>query len=305
MSQNPSPTPPSNRFTRRSAAGRLGGAGVAVVFATANHGLSRAVARAASPHDRTGVAATQEGPAAMGSAANAAPTVVLVHGAFAESSSWNGVIDLLLAEGRPVVSAANPLRSLAGDAAAVASLLASIDGPVVLVGHSYGGMVVTEAAANAANVAGLVYVCAFAPEAGETAFELSGRFPGSTLGAALAPPVALPDGGQDLYIRGDTFHAQFAEDVPDDEATRMYATQRPVTAAALNDAAGEPAWTGIPSWFVYGERDLNIPAALHAFMAERAGARETVAIPGGSHVVMISQPRAVADVILAAIEAVA
>ncbi len=236
-------------------------------------------------------------------AGNATPTVVLVHGAFAESSSWNGVIDLLLAEGYPVVSAANPLRSLAGDAADLASLLASIDGPVVLVGHSYGGLVISDAAANAANVASLVYVCAFAPEAGETAFELSGRFPGSTLGAALAPPVALPDGGQDLYIDATKFHDQFAADVPVEETTRMCATQRPVTATALNDAAGDPAWKHIPSWFVYGDLDLNIPAALHAFMAERAGAKATVAIPGGSHVVMISQPQVVTEVILAAIDA--
>lgn len=238
-------------------------------------------------------------------AADAAPpTVVLVHGAFAESSGWNGVIDRLLAKGRPVVAAANPLRSVAGDAAAVAGLLASIDGPIVLVGHSYGGAVITNAAANAGNVAALVDVCGFAPDAGESGLDLAARLPGSTLGPALTPPVALPDGGEDLYIRADRFHAQFAADVPDAEAARMRATQRPVTTAALNDASGDPAWKRLPSWFVYGELDRNIPAALHAFMAERAGSKGTVAIPGASHVVMISQPQAVTDVILAAVDAV-
>lgn len=204
-----------------------------------------------------------------------------------------------------MVAAANPLRGVAGDAASVAGLLAGIDGPVVLVGHSYGGAVITNAAANAGNVAALVYVCGFAPDAGESGFDLAARFPGSTLGSALAPPVALADGGEDLSIQADRFHAQFAADVAAAEAARMRVTQRPITAAALNDASGDPAWKRLPSWFVYGELDRNIPAALHAFMAERAGSKATVAIPGGSHVVMISQPQAVTDVILAAVDAVA
>jgi pimeloyl-ACP methyl ester carboxylesterase len=140
--------------------------------------------------------------------------VVLVHGAFADSSSWNGVIKRLHDRGYTVIAAANELRSVKGDAASVRSLLKSIHGPVVLVGHSYGGPVISEAATGQDNVKALVYVAAFAPEVGENAAELSSRFPGSSLGSALAPPVELADGGKDLYIEQDKFHAQFAADVP-------------------------------------------------------------------------------------------
>ncbi len=233
------------------------------------------------------------------------PTVVLVHGAFAESSSWNGVIDRLLAAGHTVIAAANPLRGVEFDSAYVASLVAGIDGPVVLVGHSYGGMVISNAAADATNVAALVYVAGFAPEAGESAADLSGRFPGGTLGPTLAPPVALPDGSDDLYIMPEAFHAQFAADVSAYEAARMGATQRPITTAGLNDASPAAAWQRIPSWFVYGELDRNIPAAAQDFMAERAGSKQTVVVPGASHVVMVSHPDTVADLILAALASVA
>jgi pimeloyl-ACP methyl ester carboxylesterase len=239
------------------------------------------------------------------SAANGAvPTVVLVHGAFADSASWNGVIPQLLAMGYPVVAAANPLRSVTGDAEYVASVLAGISGPIVLVGHSYGGIVITNAAAGNDNVKALVYVAGFAPESGESAVELAGRFPGSTLGPALAP-FTLPSGGNDLYIRQDVFWTQFAADVPEDQAALMATTQRPVTEAALTDGSGDPAWKTIPSWFVYGELDKNIPAAAQAFMAERAGAQVSIEVPGASHVVMLSQPQAVTDVIVTAINVAA
>ncbi len=229
---------------------------------------------------------------------NTNPTVVLVHGAFAESESWNGVIAELLAQGYPVVAAANPLRGVASDAQYLASILAGIQGPIVLVGHSYGGMVISAAANGNPNVTGLVYVAAFAPEPGESAVDLSGRFPGSTLGPTLAPPVVLPDGGADLYIDQGKFHEQFAADVPEAQAMLMAATQRPITQAALAEPAGPPAWHTIPSWHVYGSLDKNIPAAALAFMAERANAREAVVIDGASHVVMISHPVAVAKLIL-------
>ena len=230
-------------------------------------------------------------------AAPVKPTVVLVHGAFADSSSWNGVVKILEKDGYPVIAAANPLRSVKGDAQSVADVLASVKTPVVLVGHSYGGPVISEAAYGNANVKALVYVAAFAPEKGEAAAELSGRFPGSTLGPTLSAPVELADGGKDLYIQQDKFHDQFAADVSQADAKLMAATQRPVTVAALNEAATEPAWKTVPSYFVYGDQDKNIPAQALAFMAERAHSKQTVVVKGASHVVMVSNPKAVASLI--------
>lgn len=225
------------------------------------------------------------------------PTVVLVHGAFADGSSWNGVIERLHADGYRVIAAPNALRSVRTDAAEVGSLLRSIGGPVVLVGHSYAGSVISAAAEGQPNVKALVFVAAFAPAVGETAAQLSAKFPGSSLGATLAPPVALADGGKDLYIQQDRFPAQFAADVPAAQARLMAASQRPITDAALNEESPAAAWKTLPSWFVYGDADLNIPAAAQAFMAQRAHARETVVIKGGSHVVMVSHPGTVAAVI--------
>jgi len=237
---------------------------------------------------------------AVASRADAAapkPTIVLVHGAFADSSSWDGVIKILEKDGYPVVAAANPLRSVKGDAGYISDVLSGIKSPVVLVGHSYGGTVISNAANGHSNVKALVYVSAFAPEAGETAAGLAGKFPGSTLGPTLAPPVALSGGGADLTIQHDKFRDQFAADVPKAEATLMAATQRPVTDVALNEPAGAPAWKSIPSWFVYGDKDKNIPPAASAFMAERAQAKAVVVIKGGSHVSLISHPAVVATVI--------
>ena len=237
------------------------------------------------------------------SAAQPAPTIVLVHGAFAESSSWNDVVSRLTRDGYRVVAAANPLRSVSGDAAYVSAIVGQIDGPVVLVGHSYGGAVITAAALGHDNVIALVYVAAFVPDVGETSLGLSGRFPGSTLGEALAPPVRLPGGGQDLYILQDRFRAQFAADVPSGQALQMAATQRPIAQAALVEPSGEPAWRTIPSWAIYGSADFNIPAAAHAFMTGRANARRVVEVRGASHVVMVSHPREVAALIKEAAEA--
>jgi pimeloyl-ACP methyl ester carboxylesterase len=231
------------------------------------------------------------------SAQEVKPTIVLVHGAFAESSSWNGVIGLLEKDGYTVIAAANPLRGVRSDADAVAGVVASIKTPVVLVGHSYGGSVISEAAVGQPNVKSLVYVAAFAPDTGETASALSAKFPGSTLGAAIAAPVSLPGRGNDLYIRRDKFRAQFAADVSEADAKLMAATQRPITEAALNEASTVPAWKNVPSWFVYGDQDRNIPAAAIAWMAERAHAKQSVEVKGASHVVMVSHPDAVAKVI--------
>lgn len=225
------------------------------------------------------------------------PTIVLVHEAFADSSSWDGVITPLLAQGYPVVAASIPMRSVKGDTDHVAATIKGIDGPVVLVGHSYGGTVITNAGAGNPNVKALVYVAGLAPDEGETSADLAGRFPGNTLGPTLGPPVALPDGGKDLYIRQSEFPEQFAADVPLAQAQRMAVTQRPINEAAFHERSGAPAWKSLPSWFVFGSLDKNIPAAAHAFMAERAGATGIVRIDGASHVVMVSHPDAVVRLI--------
>lgn len=225
------------------------------------------------------------------------PTVVLIHGAFADASSWNGVVKILEKDGYPVIATANPLRSVKGDAASVAALLSTIKSPVVLVGHSYGGNVISEAADHQTNVKALVYVSAFAPDTGETVAGLAGKFPGSTLGPTLAAPVPLADGGKDLYIQQDKFHDQFAADVPAADAALMAATQRPVTEAALNEKFVGPAWKHIPSWFIYGDQDKNIPPQAMAFMAKRASAKAVEIVKGASHVVMVSNPEPVARMI--------
>lgn len=225
----------------------------------------------------------------------AKPTIVLVHGAFADASSWNGVIAILKKDGYNVVAVANPLRSVKSDARYVDDVMTGIKQPVVLVGHSYGGAVIS--GAHSSNVKALVYVAAFAPEIGETAAGLSGKFPGSTLGSALAAPVTLVDGGKDLYIQQDKFHQQFAADVSAADAVSMAAGQRPITEAALNEAASAAAWKTIPSWFIYGDADKNIPAQALGFMAERAKSKHTEVVRGASHVVMTSNPKAVAKLI--------
>jgi pimeloyl-ACP methyl ester carboxylesterase len=227
-----------------------------------------------------------------------APTIVLVHGAFAESASWNRVIDPLVAAGHRVIAAANPLRGLASDAAAVSDVVRAVEGPVVLVAHSYGGSVITNVDADAGEIAALVYVAGFAPDPGETCFGLSSMFPGSTLGDVLEP-VSRTDGTTDLLIGQDRFHRQFCEDVPAPEATRMAATQRPVTQEALLEPSGErPLWRELPSWFAWGELDHSIPAEAMRFMAERADAERATEIAGASHGVAVSRPDAVAELIL-------
>lgn len=228
----------------------------------------------------------------------AKPTIILVHGAFADSSSWDGVTARLQKDGYTVIAAANPLRSVKTDADSVAGVIKSVPGPVVLVGHSYGGSVISAAVQGSTNVTSLVYVAAFAPEAGETAAALSGKFPGGTLGAALSKPVPLAGGANDLYIDQAKFRTQFAADVAADKARLMAAGQRPITDAALNEPApAAPAWKTVRSWFIYGRADKNIPAEANAFMAKRANAARTIAIPGASHVVMTSHPEEVAKLI--------
>jgi pimeloyl-ACP methyl ester carboxylesterase len=231
-------------------------------------------------------------------------TVLLLHGAFAESASWNAVISRLRTESVDVVAVANPLRSLSGDAAYLRDVITGIGTPVVLVGHSYGGMVITEAAADNHAVVGLVYAAAFAPERGESAFDLASRFPGSTLGETLVPsPVST--GGNEFRIRPEAFHQQFVADGSEAEAELMAVTQRPVTEAALTAGlpAATPAWRQLPSWFVIAGQDRNIPAAAQRFMAERAGSKGTREVAGASHAISVGAPDAVTAAILDAVGA--
>jgi pimeloyl-ACP methyl ester carboxylesterase len=227
------------------------------------------------------------------------PTIVLVHGAFAESASWDDVIDHLLGAGHPVIAAPNPLRGPAADAAAVADVVRAVDGPVVLAAHSYGGAVISNVPADAGEIVGLVYVDAFAPEPGETCFALAGMFPGSMLGEKTLRPVPRSDGTTDLFITLDSFHDVFCPDVSDEQAARMAATQRPATQEALAEPSGERSlWKELPSWFLIGDEDRVIPPALQHYMAERAGARRVIEIPGASHASLVSHPDETAQLIL-------
>jgi pimeloyl-ACP methyl ester carboxylesterase len=229
------------------------------------------------------------------------PTIVLVHGAFAESASWDGVIDPLLSADHPVIAAANPLRGLAADAQSVSDLVRSIEGPVVLVAHSYGGAVISNVDADAGDIIGLVYINGFAPDAGESCFELAGKFPGSMLGETTLRPVPRSDGTTDLFIAPDRFREVFCADVPGAQAARLGVTQRPATQEALVEPSGaRPLWQEVPSCFLIGEEDRVIPPALQHYMADRADARRTLEIPGASHGATVSQPHAVAELILEA-----
>ena len=245
------------------------------------------------------VAAAVAAVAVPGVAAPAAPkpTIVLVHGAFADASSWNGVIAILQRDGYHVVAPPNTLRGPKNDGASVHALLATIPGPVVLVGHSYGGMVISNAGVGAANVRALVYVDAFTPDTGDTVGALNDKFPGSMVGPSLAPPVPLPGGMHDLYIAQDKYHSAFAPDMSAADARIAAAEQRPITDAAFGEKAEAPAWKTIPAYFVYGDHDTIIMPKLLAFMAERAHGREVKIVPGGSHVTMVTHPADVAKVI--------
>jgi pimeloyl-ACP methyl ester carboxylesterase len=234
------------------------------------------------------------------------PTVALVHGAFADSSGWNDVVAQLLADGVRVRAVSNPLRGLAHDAAYVASALAQIDGPVLAVGHSYGGAVITNAATKAENVVGLVYVAGFAPDEGETGLEIEGNSRDSVLLPALLP-LQYPTGqgtetAVEFAINPANFHEAFAADLPMEQTTLMAATQRPIAELAFSEKFGPPAWKTLPSWAVVSTGDKTIGSDVVRSMAERAGA--TITEVEGSHAIMVSQPQAVTDVILTAVAAV-
>jgi pimeloyl-ACP methyl ester carboxylesterase len=235
------------------------------------------------------------------------PTIVLVHGAFADASSWNGVVERLLQGGHHAIAPANPLRGLTVDSAYIASVLNQIEGPVVLVGHSYGGAVNTNAATKAKNVVGLVFVAAFAPDNGETLGAVEAGSKDSVLNAALLQRM-YPTGkdgetAPEFYVDPAKFRDAFAADLPEKQSAVMAATQRPVAAAAFSDASGAPAWTTIPSWAVVAVGDKAAGTDVIRSMAKRAGAEITEV--KGSHVIMVSQPQAVTDVIVGAVNSVA
>jgi len=234
------------------------------------------------------------------------PTIVFVHGGWADSSGWNDEIASLQRRGYPVIAAANPLRGLSSDADYVRSVLTTISGPIVLVGHSYGGAVISNAARGVPNVKALVYIAAFAPDEGESLAELVTKNPGThiTPDALTERPYPLPDGGTgtDLYIKADVFRDAFAGDLPRETTSLMQATQRPFSVAAFTEASGEPAWKTVPSWYLVATEDHAIPPVTQWFMAHRAGA--TTASVGASHVPMMSQPDATTRLILQAANSV-
>jgi pimeloyl-ACP methyl ester carboxylesterase len=235
------------------------------------------------------------------------PTIVLVHGAYADASSWNGVIELLLQQGYTVIAPANPLRGVTADSAYTASLLNQIDGPVLLAGHSYGGAVITNAATSAPNVVGLVFIAAFAPEKGENLGDVESGSKDSVLGTALIQyQYPTGPGGEtsiEFAINPALLREAFAADLPAEQTALMAATQRPAAAAAFSDASGPPAWKKLPCWAVVATGDKAAGADIVRSQAQRAGA--DIAEVEGSHVIMISQPQAVTEHILKAARAVA
>jgi pimeloyl-ACP methyl ester carboxylesterase len=234
------------------------------------------------------------------------PTVVLVHGAWADASSWSGEIDRLQRDGYVVRAIANPLRGLTSDAASVADFLTTLSGPIVLVGHSYGGAVITNAAAGNRNLKALVYVDAAAPAVGETTAQLSGTT--SALGAdptTLYDPVPYPGapaGDTDLYLKERVFLQSFAPDLPTRTAEVLWASQRPAALSAFTTRSAAAAWQTIPSWYVIGTADKIITPESELSMTHRAHAR-ILMVPGGSHLTLISHPEAVTNQILAAAQA--
>jgi pimeloyl-ACP methyl ester carboxylesterase len=242
-------------------------------------------------------ASTGSHPDATGSHPDSAakPTIVLEHGAWADGSSWDGVVTRLQQDGYTVDVPPNPLRGPDSDSAYLASYLATVPGPVVLVGHSYGGFVITNAATGDKDVKALVYVDAYIPAQGDTLNSLTAQFPGSQITQAALNFVPSPGGVTDVYIKPALFRGILANDLPASQAAELAATQRPIAVTALTEVSGPPAWATIPSWDVIGTADHAIPPAAQEFMAARAHA--TVTKINASHLSLISHPGAVANVI--------
>ena len=232
------------------------------------------------------------------------PTAVLVHGAFADASGWAGIIRELTGQGYRVVAPANPLRGVANDAATVRAAAAAIDGPVVLVGHSYGGAVITQAAEGLDNLVGLVYVAAFAPAVGESVGSVQEPFPAPLLASTVRPTpydAVGAVGGPELVIDVAQFQETFAADLPADVAQVMALSQRPLAAAAAGEPLSYAGWAGKPTWYLVSSADHAIAPEAQRFMAQRMGA--TTEEIDGSHVAFIAQPAAVAGFIARALDA--
>jgi pimeloyl-ACP methyl ester carboxylesterase len=228
------------------------------------------------------------------------PTIVLVHGAFADASSWRLVYDRLSRDGHTVLAPPNPLRGVPYDSAYTAALIDQIDGPVVLAGHSYGGAVIT-VAGSSDKVAGLVYVAGLIPDEGESVNDLQARFPSLAMGP-IVQPRSLPDGTVEASIDPARFAAVFGPDLPEADAGFMAISQRPISATAFDDPVGVAAWRTKPSWAVFGTGDQPVAPQLHRFSSDRAGSTATE-VDGASHLIMLSQPDTVAGVISEAVVA--
>ncbi|MGW1162511.1 alpha/beta fold hydrolase [Streptomyces sp. NPDC002513] len=271
--------------------------------ASAIHGLPRRIrgAHVTAVGCALALCAVGAAPAdAAGTTSDTKPTIVLVHGAFADASSWNGVVERLQRRGYTVIAPANPLRGLYNDSTYIASVLKTVKGPIVLVGHSYGGAVISSAAAGNSQVRSLVYVSALMPDKGESGMSLAAMFPSELAGALRTVPYRAGGGasGTDLYVQPDKLHRVFAADLPERTARTLAATQRPASTAAFSEKAKEAAWRTIPSWFLVAKQDKTINPAQERFEARRAGSH-TVEIDS-SHVAMISHPDAVTGLVLQA-----
>jgi pimeloyl-ACP methyl ester carboxylesterase len=232
------------------------------------------------------------------------PTVVLLHGAFTDASGYAGIIRILQGEGLDVRAPMNPLRGLASDADAIKRYTTALDGPIVLVGHSYGGAVISQAAPSVKDLRALVYLSAFAPDEGESCASVQEPFPPSLLASTLMPsPYEAPgaSGGPDFFIRIADFHETFCADLPDDVAATMAVSQRPLSAAAFTENSTAAGWKTLPSWFLVSERDNAIPPEAERFMAERMGA--TTESIDASHAAFIAQPDVAASLIRKAVAA--
>jgi pimeloyl-ACP methyl ester carboxylesterase len=297
------------RLSRRTAVGHLAGAGALAAIAATHFGNRPAAAHGSVSSIRSSVITVQEGTPmtdATPATDNAPLTVVLVHGAFADASGWTGVIERLQAAGIATTAPPNLLRGVTHDSAYIVSYLNQIPGPVLLIGHSYGGAVITNAGSQAKNVVGLVYVAGLAPDEGETLLALEEGSRDSVVFTALIP-YQYPSGNgtetaTEFVIDPARLQEVFAADLSESQAAVLAATQRPISEVTFAEPTTAPAWKSLPTWAVVATGDKTLGTDVVRFCAERAGA--TIVEVEGSHVVMISQPQAVTDVILSAVEAV-